>query len=414
MRLGDVITINPESIHNGYPFDEIEYIDISSLGTGIVMNTQMLQLAATPSRAKRIIKKGDTLLATVRPNLRSFWFARNPRNNAIASTGFAVLRAGNEIEARFLYYSITNQSFTDYLSANAKGSAYPAVDTDTIRRADIYLPPLPSQHKIVAILSTYDDLIENNLRRIKILGEMAQNLYREWFVKFLYPGHEHASFTDSTLGFIPEGWEVVALGDLAVVITKGTTPTTLGKEFYIVGINFVKVESILQEGGIDESKLAKIDYDTHKLLNRSQLRVGDILFSIAGAIGRTTIVPKSVLPANTNQALAIIRIPDENTRTYILHCVRADEFQHFSLGHVVQTAQANVSLGILKSAPIMMPPKGLLGEFAAAASSLIQMQENLRARNITIRRTRDLLLPRLISGEVDVSELDIAVPQEAA
>jgi type I restriction enzyme S subunit len=206
---------------------------------------------------------------------------------------------------------------------------------------------------------------------------------------------------------------VVALGDLAVVVTKGTTPTTLGKEFKTEGINFFKVESIAQEGGIEESKLAKIDSDTHELLKRSQLRAGDILFSIAGAIGRTTIVPKRVLPANTNQALAIIRIPDENTRTYIFHCVRADEFQHFSLGRVVQTAQANVSLGILKSAPIIMPPKGLLGEFAAAASSLIQMQENLRTRNITLRRTRDLLLPKLISGEVDVSELDIAVPEEA-
>ena len=229
---------------------------------------------------------------------------------------------------------------------------------------------------------------------------MARSLYREWFVNFRFPGHEKVPLVDSPLRPIPKGWEVVALGELAVNVTKGTTPTTLGKEFKAEGINFFKVESIDQEGGIEESKLAKIDSNTHELLKRSQLRAGDILFSIAGAIGRTTIVPQRVLPANTNQALAIVRIPDENKRNYIFQCVRADEFQHFSLGRVVQTAQANVSLGILKSAPVVIPPKNLLGEFGMAASALMQMQENLRTRNIFLCRTRDLLLPRLLSGQI--------------
>ena len=159
MRLGNVITVNPESIRSGYSFDEIEYIDISSVGTGSLQGTQRLQIADAPSRAKRIVRNGDTLLATVRPNLRSFWLARNPEENTIASTGFAVLRAGKDIDECFLYFTVTNQPFTDYLTANAKGAAYPAVDTDTIVRADIYLPPLPIQRKIAVILSAYDDLI---------------------------------------------------------------------------------------------------------------------------------------------------------------------------------------------------------------------------------------------------------------
>jgi type I restriction enzyme S subunit len=153
MRLGNVITINPESIRNDYSFAEVEYIDISSVGTGMLQRTQRLQFDDAPSRAKRIVRNGDTLLATVRPNLRSFWFARNVQENTIASTGFAVLRAGKGIDARFLYFTVTNQLFTDYLTANAKGAAYPAVDTDTIERAEILFPPLPTQRKIAAILS---------------------------------------------------------------------------------------------------------------------------------------------------------------------------------------------------------------------------------------------------------------------
>jgi type I restriction enzyme S subunit len=361
---------------------------------------------------------GDTLFARITPCLENGKIAQYQSGGERAgfgSTEFFVFRARPRVsDPGFVYYLAKSDLIRKPAEKSMSGaSGRQRADIKSLVDLEVPFPLLATQRKIAAILSAYDDLIENNLRRIKILEGMAQNLYREWFVKFRFPGHQHARFVDSSLGRIPEGWEVVSLDELAVALTKGTTPTTFGKEFKIEGINFFKVESIDQEGGIEESKLAKIDSDTHELLKRSQLRAGDILFSIAGAIGRTTIVPKRVLPANTNQALAIIRIPDENSRTYIFYCVRADEFQHFSLGRVVQTAQANVSLGILKSAPIVMPPKGLLVEFVAVASSLLQMQENIRSKNIILRRTRDLLLPKLISGEVDVSELEIAVPEEA-
>jgi type I restriction enzyme, S subunit len=302
---------------------------------------------------------------------------------------------------KFAYYFLQTMGF-ERLDA---GASNPSLNRNHIHSIPVRWPSLPIQKRIAGILSAYDDLIENNQRRIKILEEMARSLYREWFVNFRFPGHEKVPLVDSPLGPIPNGWEVTPLGELAVIVTKGTTPTTLGKEFQTEGINFFKVESIGQEGGIEETKLAKIDSDTHELLKRSQLLAGDILFSIAGAIGRTTLVPKRVLPANTNQALAIIRIPDENKRNYISRCVRADNFQHFSLGRVVQTAQANVSLGILKSAPVIMPPKNLLGDFGAAASAWAEMQENLRTRNLCLRRMRDLLIPRLLSGQISLEPL---------
>jgi len=311
------------------------------------------------------------------------------------------------LDSRFLYYWLLSPQGKAELKKCTIGSSQSAYTIVLLKEMEIYLLDLPTQHKIAVILSAYDDLIENNLRRIKILAEMAQTLYVGWFVKFRFPGHQHARFTDSPLGPIPEGWEVKALGELAEVVTKGTTPTTLGKSFQEKGINFFKVESIDEEGGIVEGKLAKIDTETHKLLKRSQLKAGDILFSIAGAIGRTTILPLRVLPANTNQALAIIRVLDAVKRIYVFHCVRADNFQDFSLGRVVQTAQANVSLGILKSAPLVMPPERLLLRFTDIVTVILPEQENLREKNTTLRRTRDLLLPRLISGELDVSELDI-------
>ena len=222
VRLGTVISINPDSVGKDFPFETINYIDISSVGTGILTGITEIKFSDAPSRAKRLVNSADTILSTVRPNRRSFLFVRYATPNTVVSTGFAVLRATDKIDTRFLYYAVTHQPFTDYLTNNAKGAAYPAVDSDTIARAEILLPPLPTQRKIASILSAYDDLIENNLRRIKILEEMAQSLYSEWFVKFRFPGHEKVRMVDSPLGKIPEGWEVKKVMRLLKRLPKGT------------------------------------------------------------------------------------------------------------------------------------------------------------------------------------------------
>ena len=112
---------------------------------------------------------------------------------------------------------INYQAFTDYLTNRAKGAAYPAVDTEIISNAEIPLPPLSTQQKIASVLSAYDNLIENNTRRIQILEEMAQRIYKEWFVDFKYPGHEDDELVDSELGMIPEGWKIIKLNTIADV-----------------------------------------------------------------------------------------------------------------------------------------------------------------------------------------------------
>ena len=191
-------------------------------------------------------------------------------------------------DERFAYYFLQ----TLHLKQYDCGASNPTLNRNHIHQIEICYPNVLIQSKIVAILSNYDRLIENNTRRIEILEEMARSLYDEWFIKFRFPGYEQTKMVDSELGLIPEGWQVKALNKITSVITKGTTPTTLKKNFVENGINFVKVESISGDGGIIEEKLAKIDQETHTLLKRSQLQANDILFSIAGAIGRTTLITK--------------------------------------------------------------------------------------------------------------------------
>jgi type I restriction enzyme, S subunit len=261
------------------------------------------------------------------------------------------------VNPRFLFFYFFSEDWRRTIDRNIlSGATVDRIPLTTFPSFPVTLPSRSIQDRIAETLSAYDDLIENNTRRIKILEDMAQMLYREWFVNFRFPGHESVPKVESQLGPIPKGWAVQSLGSLTSVITKGTTPTTLGRQFRESGVNFVKVESITESGAIIIDKLAKIDTDTHELLKRSQLRQDDILFSIAGAIGRVAVVPLRVLPANTNQALAIIRCSDPTFVTYLLSTVRSTHFQNFSLGRVVQTAQANVSLSILKSVPILVPP----------------------------------------------------------
>lgn len=388
---------NDPALYGGkYPFFQTGDIKAANLRL-----TEYSQTYNEEGLAQSKIWQPGTLCITIAANIADTAILGIPGCFPDSVVGF--IPHADRADAKFIKYYIDTIKIK--MQNVSKGTTQDNLSLDKLLSFDFVIPSVTVQRRIASILSAYDDLIENNTRRIAILEEMARRIYEEWFVHFRFPGHEKVRMVESALGLIPEGWKIQKLEKLAVVVTKGTTPTTLGKQFQIEGVNFFKVESIDQNGGIEENKLAKIDFETHEILKRSQLKSGDILFSIAGAIGRTTIVPKRMLPANTNQALAIIRIPDETYRTYIFHCVRANEFQHFSLGRVVQTAQANVSLGILKSAPILIPPDELLREFAKLASSIAQMQENLRTRNTNLRTTRDLLLPKLISGELDVSQL---------
>ena len=153
-------------------------------------------------------------------------------------------------------------------------------------------------------------------------------------------------------------WPEVRLGDVSKVITKGTTPTTVGYCFTSSGINFVKSESVTFDGSIDRSKFAFVDLETHEALKRSQLREGDILFSMAGVfIGKSAVVPKGILPANTNQAVGIVRLDqDRALPRFIDYHLRNPSYNRFLNNSVAQSAQPNLNLAEIGNLPIKLPP----------------------------------------------------------
>ena len=426
-NLGSVIEINPASISKHYPYDEIEYIDISSVDTGFFSGSTRMPLAEAPSRAKRLVEHGDTILATVRPNLRSFLFIKNPPENMVVSTGFAVLHPSNKIDARFLYFTVTDQKFTDYLTANAKGSAYPAVDTETIARAEISFPTLEIQQKIAVILSTYDDLIENNLRRIKILEEMAQSLYREWFVKFRFPGHQKAKMINSPLGKIPEGWEVKPLESLiAEHIGGGWGNETPDRKH-------TEPAWVIRGTDIPDARrcnISTVPYRYHTLSNLRprQLTAGDIIFEVSGGskgqpLGRTLYISSELLSAFGGERVICASFckrirPD--ARLYSPEILYLSFLEAYDSGEIEQFQVQSTGISNFKWTEYIrqthrgIPPDALQARFGELVNPLFSQIATLGLKNRNLYQTRDLLLPKLISGELDVSELDIAIPEANA
>ena len=303
----DVALINAHSIRVSSAPSHIEYIDISSVGTGeFIEPPKSMLFTDAPSRARRIVKAGDTILSTVRPNRRSFLFLTLHSSNAVASTGFAVLTPTPDVDARYLYYWVTRQDFTDYLSLHAKGAAYPAVSAEDIGGAEIALPPLTIQRRIAGILSAYDELIENNQRRIRILEEMARSLYREWFVHFRYPGHESVPLVNSPLGPIPQGWEVKTLGALMLEQIGGGWGKDVPDEKH------TEPAWVIRGTDIPDARSCQVANAPHRFHSVSNLRsrrlqAGDVIFEVSGGskgqpVGRTLLVTPQLLSAFGNDA----------------------------------------------------------------------------------------------------------------
>ena len=269
------------------------------------------------------------------------------------------------------------------LAAYVTGAAQPKLSQGNLKQIEINLPDLPTQRKIAGILSAYDDLIENNLRRIKILEEMAQSLYREWFVHFRFPGHESARFMDSSLGRIPKGWDVRKILDFADVIYgfsfKANRFNNAGE-----GLPVVRIRNI--QDGQSTTFTGENGDPKHRIQN------GDIL---VGMDGDFHLKIWSGGEAWQNQRVAKFR-PKGAMGKYLLF-LTLEKPIHFFNSTITGTTVAHLGDSHIKTIEFASPPEALMRKASELLEPMAQEQLNLRRRNETLRRTRDLLLPKLLT-----------------
>jgi type I restriction enzyme S subunit len=309
---------------------------------------------------------------------------------------------GGRVSTRFLYYLFNTRIVRQQLRATATGLKIRHTSPTRIGEVSVELPPLPVQRKIAAFLSAYDDLIENNLRRIRILVEMSQSLYREWFVEFRFPGHEQARFVDSIHGSIPEGWEVKKFGEIGRLRREKFLES---RDLTLPLVDMARLPSkswaLSEFGQSDELSTSRICFEK-----------GDVLFgAIRAYLHKTAVAP---LRGVTNVSVHVIYPADKNLAAFLaVQCFR-NETIAWADKHSTGTRMPVISWRDFAEMPVTVPAWQQLREFESAVGPMIEVVGCFVRMNQRLRRTRDLLLPRLISGELDTSDLDITVPEEAA
>jgi len=301
----------------------------------------------------------------------------------ICGTGCLRISLGCKVlDPTFLYYYLGHPEVIAWVANQAIGATLPNLNTSIIRDIQVRYPPLPTQHKIASILSAYDDLIENNTRRIAILEEMAQSIYQEWFVRFRYPGHEKNGMVESVLGMIPEGWSVEKLGSVLTLQRGFDLPTTQ------------------REPGNIPVYASTGPVGTH---DQAKVKGPGILTGRSGSLGTVTYVEEDFWPLNTT---LWVKNFYSVTPLYTFYLLRSIDLAVLNSGVAVPTLDRNSVHKLL----IILPPYNLIKQFDSYVSTIFDLKIKLGKKNANLRRTRDLLLPRLISGEIDVEALDIAVP----
>jgi len=308
----------------------------------------------------------------------------------------------SRLDRRYAYYLFVWDGVRAQLRGSATGSTVRHTAPERIYKVAVPLPPLQTQRKIAAILSTYDDLIENNGRRIKLLEEMLQRLYREWFVDFRYPGHERVPMVDSDRGPIPEGWQWRQLGCLAEDVRTGVDPREVDPDTPYIGLEHLPEHSIAIE-----------NWSTAASAGSSKLafKVGDILFGKIRPYFHK-VGPPPVAGICSTDAI-VIRARAEEYMSLVLAVVSSDAFVQEAVQTSQGTKMPRANWNVLERFPVAVPPRDLLVRFDEIAGAIVEMIQSLVMVMRNLATTRDLLLPRLISGEIDVEKLNIEVPEAA-
>jgi type I restriction enzyme S subunit len=294
---------------------------------------------------------------------------------------------------RFVFYLLQCLNLKEM---NAAG-AVPGINRNHVHKLKVKLPPLLTQTKIAKILSAYDELIENNLKRIKLLDEIAQNTYEEWFVRFRFPNYENTKLDAQTE--LPEGWQKRTISDFCSNITDGTHDSPKPKES---GYKLITGKHVIN-GFIEFDTAYYISKEDHlKIKKRSGLEKGDILFSNIGTLGSTAIVTQDFEFSCKN---VIIFKYKEGYSYFLYTYLNNKNIQNKLSSQSAGVAQKFYGLNFIRLFQDIFPPNDLIELFDRYVSAIYKLKYKLYESNNKLKEARDILLPRLMTGVIDVDTL---------
>lgn len=359
-----------------------------------------VESATTVASAKTFptYKKGDILLSNIRPYFKKIWYADKEGG---CSNDVLVVKAGKSVDSKFLYYVLSDNNFFNYSTVISKGTKMPRGSKNAIMKYWVPDLDLPTQKKIADILSSYDELIKANNERIELLEQTAQELYKEWFVRFRFPGYEKTKFENG----IPEGWSYVRFGK-AIDIIDGDR-----------GVNYPKQEEIYPEGdclflnagnvttkGFDFSACSYITKEKDSILRKGKLQHGDVVLTTRGTVGNVAFYNETMTfsEMRINSGMVILRNLGVVSTGYIYTALRHEYLQKLMTLYASGSAQPQLPIKDMKRMKIIKPDAKTMERFTEMSADIYNQISLLIMKNQTLAKQRDMLLPRLMSGKLEV------------
>ncbi len=344
------------------------------------------------------IKSGDVLLTTEAPVAE---VAQVPSDQTYLITRRVMAFQVNAdlADETFLKYALLAQQNKDRLSIISHGATVPRLYKDEILDFELLCPPLITQKKITAVLSAYDDLIENNNKRIALLEKAAEEIYREWFVRLRFPGWETAVFHKG----IPQGWKVVPLGNVTQFNSR-----SIRKGQDLDFIHYVTIRSVTTHM-INE--IEHMPFEEAPGRARRIVQHGDVIWSTVRPANRAYCLilnPMKNLIVSTGFAVIT---PEKNIPySFLYYTVTTNSFVEHIANVAKGAAYPAASVEDFAKTPILIPQQLLLQKFHGVCEPIFDQKNNLQKQNDKLVNSRDLLLTRLISGKLPVGDLDIQFP----
>lgn len=377
---------------------EVVLINTSDVLDGKCLNHEYVPNKKLKGQFKKTFRKGDILYSEIRPANKRFCFVDFEPKDYIASTKLMVLRAHEDVDPQYLYQILrSNDTLTQLqMLAESRSGTFPQITYSELSNIMVSLPSQKAQKNIVSILSSLDRKIELNNKINADLEEMAQAIFKNWFVDF--EPFKNGKFVDSELGMIPEGWKVGCLGDMGAVVC-GKTPSKSNSNYYGGDIPFIKIPdmhgNVFVENSEDrlteEGSLSQIK----KLIPPYSLMV-----SCIATVGLVSINTK---PSHTNQQINTVIPHNKSALFYLYQYIKNNEELLKNMGRG-GTTTLNVNTRSFSNIRLLIPSEIALEQFHRVVEGLFKKIELNLHESRTLSLLRDTLLPRLMSGELEVPE----------
>lgn len=333
------------------------------------------------------------------PGRCALW--RNQIPNMKIQKALHRVRVNDEMDSRYVYYWFLLAGRRGALQQYYTGATIMHMTGQKLRTVIIDKPPLDIQNKISDYLESFDNLIENNQKQIKLLEEAAQRLYKEWFIDLRFPGHENVEIVDG----VPEGWNIRTLGELNHRLESGSRPKGGIDSNLKDGIPSIGAENVIGLGKYNFSSEKLISKEFYENMNKGKLKDRDILIYKDGAyIGRTSLFQDDFphRKASVNEHVFLLHMDDEALQYYVFFTLYRPEYYLKMQNLNKNSAQPGINMKVLKTLDILVPNQSIVTEFNDLVSPIIKSIFSKSKQIKMLTEARDRLLPKLMSGEIEV------------